>query len=625
MDWHAIFNAIDSPAMILDLQQRILEVNEKTIEITGLSAEELIGRHCYEVFHGQQRPPQNCPFQALISTKKPQSATMAIEVFGKVYMVFISPLFDDNGEIEKILHIARDVTEQHRAKEALRKSEEKFRTVADFTFDWEYWTDPDNKFIYVSPSAERITGYTTKEFHDDPGLMLRIIHPDDRNGFINYQHRQLDGGKVSPLRFRLITKSGEERWISHVCRQVYAEDRKFLGIRSSNRDITEQKKAETAKVTLQAKLMQARKMEAIATLAGGVAHDFNNALTVVIGNIELLKINPSSHNIESCVQTLEKAALRMTDLTKQLLAYARGGRYEIKKINLQQFIKQTIQEVRCGVDRNFEVVSNLDCRESLIMTDSNQLRMLFNAITTNAIEAVTDQGRIEISCSEQKLTEEFIRSHPGSEYGSYVCFSVKDNGCGMDEETLGKIFEPFYSTKFAGRGLGMAAVYGIVKNNGGYISVDSKPGKGTLVEVYLPLFLPGPAAIAKTAEPAEKLTILLIEDEETLHVVEKRLLETLGYDVLTVKNGREALHLLKDYHGTIDLVMMDVHLPDITADILYLKLIEARPVMKVLICSGSALEWTAQKALNAGAEGFIEKPFSLQKLNEALLKVIHMH
>jgi len=195
----------------------------------------------------------------------------------------------------------------------------------------------------------------------------------------------------------------------------------------------------------------------------------------------------------------------------------------------------------------------------------------------------------------------------------------------MDEETLGKIFEPFYSTKFAGRGLGMAAVYGIVKNNGGYISVDSKPGKGTLVEVYLPLFLPGPAAIAKTAEPAEKLTILLIEDEETLHVVEKRLLETLGYDVLTVKNGREALHLLKDYHGTIDLVMMDVHLPDITADILYLKLIEARPVMKVLICSGSALEWTAQKALNAGAEGFIEKPFSLQKLNEALLKVIHMH
>jgi CheY-like chemotaxis protein len=271
------------------------------------------------------------------------------------------------------------------------------------------------------------------------------------------------------------------------------------------------------------------------------------------------------------------------------------------------------------------VVSSLDCREIPVMVDNSQLQMLFDAIIINAIEAVADQCIIEISCSEQELAEEFIRSHPGSEYGSYVCFSVKDNGCGMNEETLKRIFEPFYSTKFAGRGLGMAAVYGIVKNHGGYISVDSKLDKGTLVEVYLPLLsLQESTVIAKTAEPAAKLTVLLIEDEEMLHTVEKRLLETLGYNVLIAKNGREALQLAKDYQKSVDLVLMDIHLPDITADILYLKLMEACPTMKIILCSGSAMEWTAQKALNAGAEGFFEKPFSLQKLNDALSKVINM-
>ena len=745
MDWRVIFNAIDSPAMILDLQQCILEVNQKTIEITGLSPEELIGRHCYEVFHDQKQPPPNCPIQALISSAKPQSTTMEVEVFGKYCIVSISPIFDEKGQLEKVFHIARDITEEHLAKEALRKSEEKFRTVADFNYDWEDWLGPDDRFIYVSPSVTRITGYTAKEFYADTSLRLNIVHPDDRKNLIGHQHRRLADGQLSSLEFRIITKTGDERWINHGCQKVYAEDGKYLGVRGSNRDITDRKQAESAlaesqrrlktildsapigigsskdrrfgffnrkmqemfgytakelenqssrilyesddefqrvgkikypliekygcgavetrmvnkagnlldvyltssplypgdlekgiiytitditdlkkaertKVALQTKLMEARKMEMVATLAGGVAHDFNNALTVVIGNIELLNMNPNDgHNISSCAQEVSDAARRMADLTKQLLAYARGGKYQVQEISLQQFIEQAIKEIQCSVDRSFEVLSNLDCRESSVMADRSQLQMLFNAIFTNAIEAMSGQGKLEISCSNQELTRQFIGDHPGSEYGSFVCFSVKDNGCGMDEKTLERIYEPFYSTKFAGRGLGMAAAYGIVKNHGGYISIDSKTGQGTMVEVYLPLFPPKTTAIAKTHELTATITILLIEDDEMLQDLEKRRLEALGYNVLSAHNGRQALQLAKKFQGTVDLALMDVHLPDIPADILYLQLMEICPAMKVLLCSGSALDWSAQKALNAGANGFIEKPFPMHKLREALL------
>jgi PAS domain S-box-containing protein len=456
MDWQVIFDAIDSPAMILDPEQHILEVNKKTIDVTGLSPEELISRHCYEAFYGQQRPPKNCPFQVLISSEKPQASIMEVEILGKFYTVWSAPLFDDNGKIEKAFHVSQDITEQHLAKEALRKSKEKFRIVAEFTYDWEYWIGPDDTFIHVSPSVERITGYTAKEFYNDANLLQNIIHPDDREKLEDQQHQKLANGKLCSLEFRIITKTGDERWINYGCQKVYAEDGKYLGVRGSNRDITDRKlaelslaesqaklkmildiaplgigftkdriinyinqnalkttgyraeeiigkssrifferdetfemlgkerfaqlekstiaametrvlckdgrtfdayftsaelhpgnpdgeyiftltdvtmlkKAEAAKAALQTKLMQARKMEAISTLAGGVAHDFNNALTCVIGNIELIKINPSSHNVESRVQAIEEAALRMADLTKQLLAYARGGKYQVKK------------------------------------------------------------------------------------------------------------------------------------------------------------------------------------------------------------------------------------------------------------------------------------------------------
>ncbi len=628
-NYETIFNNAPFSISYLDLEMRIVKINPLMEKLIGFKSDEVEGRYCYDVWgqyagddkrKGRERICGVCGVEKVLNDGKIH--TYERRVADSYVKVIANPVKDIDGTVIGALECGNNITEKKRDEEALRKSEEKFRTMADFTYDWEYWTDPDDKFIYVSPSVKRITGYTANDFYEDAGLLLDLIHPDDRQVFVDHKHLELSDGQLSPLEFRLVTRTGDERWISHGCRKVYAEDGTYLGVRGNNRDITELKKSGAAKAKLQNKLMQARKMEAIATLAGGVAHDFNNALTSVIGNIELVKMDPAGHNIKECAQAVEDSAYRMADLTKQLLAYARGGKYQVKQLSLRKFIEKVIHETGYSVDEKIEIVTNLSCNQDQIMADSSQLQMVFNAILTNAIEAIGgDRGWVEISCHNQELSEHFISTHPGSEYGSYVCFTIRDNGCGMGDETLKRIFEPFYSTKFAGRGLGMAAAYGIVKNHGGYITIESEPGSGTAVQVYLPLEVPESSEIYKIAP---KKTVLLIEDEEILQDVEKSLLEALGYHVLVSGNGKDALRMVEDYNLTIDIALIDVHLPDITVDMLYLKLIKLRPAMKVFLCSGSALEWTSQKALNAGAEGFMQKPFSLQKLKEMLAKAGNM-
>ncbi|MBN2810119.1 MAG: PAS domain-containing protein, partial [Deltaproteobacteria bacterium] len=398
----------------------------------------------------------------------------------------------------------------------------------------------------------------------------------------------------------------------------------LLGVIGISRDITELKKIEAENIALQAKLLEARKLEMVKTLAGGIAHDFNNALTSVIGNIELLKMNPSARNLRDCTKAVEESAYRMADLTKKLLAYARGGKYQERKLKLQDFLEKAVPKTGFRSNEKIAIELDLDCREAAIMADPEQLQMIINALIGNAVEAISEYGRIVLTCKTPNFTEAFKLQHEAVASGAYICFSVKDDGCGMSRECRERIFEPFFSTKFTGRGLSMAATYGIVKNHGGYINVNSTPGQGTEVEVYWPLLPPEPAQTAAIPAAPEKFTILVIEDDEMLLNLENKFLERLGYKVvLTAGNGREALRQVKEYDGGIDICLMDVRLPDMPAEFLYRQLTNIRPDLKVLLCSASALDWEAQKAIQAGAQGFLEKPFSLTQLQESLAKLTY--
>jgi len=513
--------------------------------------------------------------------------------------------------------------ERKRTEVALQESEERYRTVADFTYDWEYWLTPDGQFIYISPSCERITGYSPEEFVNDPGLFEKIIHPDDHSTVINHLGEEKSLEKSVSIDFRIITRRGEERWISHVCQAVYGADETYLGRRASNRDISKRKQ-------MQEELLKSRKMEAIATLAGGVAHEFNNALMGIMGNIELLKMDlPEDERRDRYFEAMKGSGHRMSRLTDQLLAYAQGGKYQPKNLRLDGFVIQTLQILQHDLSPEVRVETHFSKDISVIKADNAQMQMVLSAILANSNEAIEDEGLIRITAENKDIDEDFTKQHPGLKPGYYVCLTIEDDGKGMDEETKDGIFEPFFTTKFQGRGMGMAAVYGIVKNHDGWIHVDSELGKGTTVQIYLPaISAESKAQGAKAGEQPEvelaigEGTILMIEDEDVVIEVTQAMLEWLGYRVMVAKTGKDAIHITKTFDGQIDLALLDIKLPDMEGGKVYPLIMKARPDLKVIVFSGYSIEGPARKILDAGAQDFIQKPFSLATLSEKLKEVL---
>lgn len=590
----------------------------------------------------------------------------------------------------------------------LRESEERFRTVADFTYDWEYWIGPDGNYIYVSPSCERVTGYGVNEFLNNSTLLEAITHPDDRPIISRHFQEALESDKVLHYDFRIITRSGRESWIGHSCQPVYDADGRFLGRRASNRDINKRKQAEEAlrkseerfkemadllptivcemdmnlQVTyvnkvaletfgcsqddidvginamdwvhpddrekaekrikqiidqgvkldsvvyrmlskdgseivalvtcapmyrdgklvgirasmiditeqkrLEARLLEARKMEATATLAGGIAHDFNNALSVVSGNIELLKMDLADHeNIDGYVEPMLNSVRRMADLTNQLLAYAGGGKYTSKNISLSDFVKDVVPLIQRTIDPLVRVEKDLADDIYNIEADPTQMQMVLSAVIENAAEAIEGPGCIKITTRNEETDEEFAEHHADLKPGRYVCLTVEDDGKGIDEETRTRIFEPFFTTKCRGRGLGMAAVYGIVANHDGCVWVESELGKGTVCHVYLSAVevQEKEAKEQKTELARGTGTILVVQGQEGVMNTTRAILERLGYCVLGANSGMEAINIAKTFDGDIDLAILDIQLPDMRGKSAYTFIKEARPNLKVIVCS----------------------------------------
>ena len=372
-------------------------------------------------------------------------------------------------------------------------------------------------------------------------------------------------------------------------------------------------------------LRETRKMEAIAVLAGGVAHEFNNALVGVTGNIDLLQLDVGNEEkVRKYSEAIRVSSHRMANLTNQLLAYARGGKYHPKTLWMSDFIKDTLPIMKHCLNKKISVQTGLPKDISAISADTTQLQMVLSALLTNANEAIEGEGRITITLKNEILGEDLVEHPADFRPGPYVCLRVEDDGMGMEQETRDKIFDPFFTTKFQGRGMGMAAVYGIVQNHGGMLRVESEPGKGTVVRVWLPAIdLP-----ARELRPAgtEMVTgtgtILMIEDEDVVIDVTRAMLEMLGYRVMVAKTGKDAVHIAETFDGWIDLALLDIKLPDMEGGKVYPLIMAARPSLKVIVCSGYSIDGPARKIVDAGAEGFLQKPFSLIILSEKLKEVL---
>jgi len=386
---------------------------------------------------------------------------------------------------------------------------------------------------------------------------------------------------------------------------------------ASVREISEKKRAGIEEKKLESLPQYTRNMEATSTLAGGIAHQFNNALVGITGNIELLKMDlPDNENIDRYINPMKASAHRMAHLTNQLLAYAQGGKYQPRILSLSDLVEKSLPLIKEKIDPAIRVETDLSENIPKVDADLTQMQMVISTLVENATEAIEAPGCIKIMTRSEMIDEGFA-THRRLRPGRYAYLRIEDDGKGMDEETQDRVFEPFFTTKFQGRGLGMAAVYGIIKNHNGWIAVDSQLGKGTAVHIYLP----GVGILEKeekklqTDLPRGTGTILVIEDEEAVMDVTREVLERQGYSVLKAKSGMQAISIVKTFKGDIDLVILDVKLPDLRGHEVYTFIKEIRPNLKVVVCSGYGIEGPVQEILSKGALGFIQKPYGIKTLS----------
>jgi two-component system, cell cycle sensor histidine kinase and response regulator CckA len=426
---------------------------------------------------------------------------------------------------------------------------------------------------------------------------------------------------------RHLDAQGNPIWFQIVTTPIRNADGRISAALELVLPITERKLAESARQRMAEKLEDARKTEAIATLAGGIAHQFNNALAVISGNIELLEYDyRHDSQIGTYASPVSDAANRMAQLTNQLLAYAKGGKYKERPNDLSSVTETTLSLIKHTIAPEVAVNASLEPDLPKVKIDVTQIQMVISAIVSNAAEAIQGDGLITVTCSKVMINNDNYTQHDSIPPGGYVVLSITDNGAGMDEKTIKRVFEPFFTTKFQGRGLGMAAVYGIIRNHGGYIKASSQAGLGTEVRIYLPALpsIEDPPKEKPGPEVHGGGTVFVIEDDPGVVEINQAWLKRLGYKVLVATTAAQAIQIICRTNTPFDVVLLDLVLPDMSGSAIFPLIREHRPLAKVIVCSGYGLAGPTQELLDAGADGFIQKPYGLNDIHETIVKVISL-
>ncbi len=516
---------------------------------------------------------------------------------------------NQQGEVVRFFGTQIDITARMQAEDALRESEQKYRTLFERAHDGILVSDVGGeRFRAANPAICAMLGYSEDELLK---LGVQDIHrQEDLPDVLAKFRQQVSGECRFALDVPFLRKDG-----SILLADSSAAHLSFSGascVLGVFRDVTDRSKAKAA--TLRASLITT-------TLAGGVAHDFNNLMVGVLGNAELLRdaVAGQAEAMEM-LAAVSSSARQAGDLAKQLLAFARGGKYSTAPLNLNDIVQDTLRRHDSAFPPRIRIERDIEPDLWLVEADRTQLMQVVMNLLVNAVEAIEGHGRIVVITRNVEPDESFFSSHPGLQAGGHVLLCVEDTGCGIDSETRGKVFEPFFSTKSQGRGLGLAAVDGIISNHGGVISVHTELGLGTTFKAYLPKTDQEPAqqrrSVAKVPDGTE--TVLIIDDEPMVRNVAKRMLERLGYKTLTANNGHEGVELARSFAGDIHLAILDMGMPVMGGAQAFPLLKEARPDLKVLICSGYELDRAAQELLDAGASAFVQKPFRMADLGPAV-------
>jgi PAS domain S-box-containing protein len=541
-------------------------------------------------------------------------------------VITAAPISQDDLSAGTVV-ITHDITENKRAAEALRESELRYRTLADSGQALIWTSGLDKKCDYFNQPWLQFTGRTLNQELGDG--WVEGVHPEDLERCVQTYVAAFDRHEPFSMEYRLRHVSGEYRWLQDNGMPRFDREGQFLGYIGHCLDITGHKQAEAEREKLQAQLNQAQKMESIGRLAGGVAHDFNNMLAAILGHAELAleKMDPTQPIFED-LQEIQKAAERSADLTRQLLAFARKQTVSPRVLDLNATVAGMLKMLRRLIREGIELVWLPGVELGPVKMDPSQLDQILANLAVNARDAIGGVGTFSIATQNATLDWAGCVGHADAVPGEYVVLLVSDTGCGMTKEVLAHLFEPFFTTKGIGEGtgLGLATVYGIIRQNHGFVTVDSLPGHGTTFTIYLPRYnnkaAPMQANVSVAPVARGRETILLVEDEPVILNIVTTMLERLDYTVLAAATPGEAIRLARERHGEIHLLMTDVVMPEMNGRDLAKNLLSLYPNLKRLFMSGYTADVIAHHGVLDEGVNFIQKPFSKSDLAAKLREVL---
>ena len=605
----ALLDAVPDLMFRLDRKGRFLETKREGIPAQNfyVPPDQFLGKTAWEILPPDVADQALSAMTEVLQNRGLKSFEYAMDLGGEKrhFEARLTPCGED-----EVLVLVREISDRKLAEDALRQSEEKYRLLFEGSKDMIYISTLDGQLLDVNQAGVAMLGFSSKEEFFQAGVLGTYQNAADRRRFSAAMARD---GFVKDFELALKCKDGRPITVLLTADAIRDPAGAVMAYRGIIRDITERRR-------LEQQLFQAQKMESIGAMAGGIAHDFNNILGVILGYSSFMKTKLApDHQFFNYVDSIERGAQRAADLTLQLLAFARGGRMDTKPVNINAVVTETVQLIARTIDKNIEIRSRLTPGLPTVQADSAQLQQVLMNLFNNARDAMPEGGELLVETTRETISSRDLRVRTDAAPGDYLVIAVSDTGIGIDKENLAKVFEPFFTTKEKGKGtgLGLAMVYGVVKNHRGFVRVYSEVGSGSTFRVYLPISgEPEPIVEVKEEKthPLGSETLLVVDDEADIRDFIRDIFTEYGYKVLTAATGPEAIEAYHAHPGGIDLVILDMVMPKMDGRETLRRLREIDPGVRALLSSGYSQDGQAQKMMVDGVRGFLQKPYDVDLL-----------
>lgn len=628
-----VFDLAPDPIAVTALTGEMLYANRAFCAATGYAREEILGRRALDLNVWEDPAVRARAMERLKCEGHFDALAMALvsKDGRKRFMEMSGALIELDGK-NVMITAARDVTEHRLATHAAAASNEQLLRVSELAHIGHFIIDTKTRAVTWTAELFRIFGREPHSFVPTIDSVMASVVDEDRDAVDAAVSSAVKTGQPQRVNFRIRRQTGELRHCFSLVELAEDEATATPRIYGLVQDLTDQHRAEEEQRRLEQQVMQAQKLESLGVLAGGIAHDFNNLLTSILGNADLALSELSPAN-PACVylEDIEKVSRRAADLCRQMLAYSGKGRFVVQPLSLNEVVREMAYLLTVSISKKVVIKYNFFAELPSVMADATQLRQIVMNLITNASEAIGElSGVVTLSTGVMDCDAAYLQSvvgdseiHPA---GQYVFLEVSDTGCGMDQETLSRIFDPFFTTKFTGRGLGLAAVMGIVRGHKGALRVYSEKGRGSTFKILLPAYHQPHQTIDVSAAVATDWRgqglVLLADDEESIRSMGRHLLERAGFQVIAASDGREAVELFQRYHAAVRLVILDMTMPHLDGEACFRELRRIAPNVKVIMTSGYNEQDVVERFVGKGLAGFVQKPYKatdlLPKVREAL-------